>query len=99
MISKKRYLELKKRRKQLHNSLWFNKQSYNEAIRFRGVARNALTNSLFKDAQKEYFQNKKEYTLITELINSTKHIMRTDMAFKMANLVNKKLYYRLKHEV
>lgn len=99
MISKKRYLELKKRRKQLHKRLKITKMSYIEAKSRLDHVRNYLTIKAFDYRQEEYIKLKTEYNLISELIDSTKHIMKTDMVFRVCNLVNKKLYYRLKHEM
>lgn len=93
MISKKRYLELKKRRKQLHKRLKITKMSYIEAKSRLDHVRNYLTIKAFDYRQEEYIKLKTEYTLITELIDSTKHIMRTDMEFRMGKVMNKSLYY------
>lgn len=91
MISKKRYLELKKRRKQLHFNIAYIKGVYMFEAKYSGITFDEKIK--LRNRYNQLSEMRKEYTLITELIDSTKHIMKTDMVFRMANLVNKKLYY------
>lgn len=93
MISKKRYLELKKRRKQLHERLKMAKMYHIEAKSRLDHVRNYLTIKAFDYQQEEYVKLKTEYRLVTEIIDSTKHIMKTDMVFKMGKVMDKTLYY------
>ena len=74
MISKKRYLELKKRRKQLHFNIAFIKSVYMFEAKYSGITFDEKIK--LRNRYNQLSEMRKEYTLITELIESTKCLLR-----------------------
>ena len=76
MITKKRYLELKKRRRELHKSLCNAKYYLKYTKRIMDNSPFTEERMKFNVAKNSYDMQRREYTLITELIRSTRYILK-----------------------
>lgn len=75
MITKKRYLELKKRRKELHFALYRSKVSVRYYLREKTLSSTVDSRFNYQESLSINRRLKNEYNLITELIDSTKQLL------------------------